>query len=222
MPICVACGSLTAPPLCDACRAQLRPGGSFFVGSAPGRYALHHSGTGRALVHQLKYRGVVGAADLLAPLMARLIPSRASVLVPLPRATIRRIAYGVDPAGELARRIGRHTGIPVSRLVRPGLWWPRHAGRNPTDRRSAHFRAAAPPAGAVLVDDVVTSGATVLGALAAFGELPPGHIASVIAATSPGMIGLSKASIASGRPRVNTTVWQSKVAYGPGRAVRNP
>ena len=191
------------------------------VSAIPGRYALHHSGSGRALVHQLKYRGVVGAADVLAALMAPLVPERAAALVPLPRARLRRIAYGVDPAEELVRRIASLTGIPVVRSLRPTTWWPRHAGRASLLRSTARFTGRLPPPGAVLIDDVVTSGATVIGALEAIGDIPKGHIDSVIAATSPGMIGQSKASIASGRLRVSTTVWQSKVDQRPGRAVRN-
>jgi len=209
MPICVSCGAPCRPPLCQRCRARLHPGGSFLVGAVSGRYALHHSGTGRRMVHQLKYNGVVGAAEVLAALMEPLLPKDASAVVPLPRAAIRKIVHGVDPSLELARRIARLRGIPMVRGLSAALWWPRHAGRDQALRRSPPFRGHPVPNGAVLVDDVVTSGATLRGALDALGNPPPGHISSVVVATSPGMIGASKAPIASGRPSVGKTARQS-------------
>lgn len=209
MPICVACGAMAAPPLCVDCRGSLHPGGSFLVAGVAGRHALHHSGTGRRLVHQLKYHGVVGAADVLARLMVPLVPEQAKAVVPIPRAAIRRALHGVDPSVELARRIGRMLDIPMLRALSAGPWWPRHAGRERELRRVPRFRGATIVRGAVLVDDVVTSGATVRGALDALGNSAPGHISSVVVASSPGMIDGSKAPIASGRLRVAKTARQS-------------
>ena len=209
VPICVACGAVAPPPLCSACRARLHPGGSFVVGAIAGRHALHHSGTGRRLVHQLKYHGVVGAADVLAGLMAPLLPVETSAVVPVPRAIVRRLAHGVDPSVELARRIARIRRVPMVRALSAKLWWPRHAGTEQAVRGAARFRGRPFLKGAVLIDDVATSGATVLGALDALGNPPPGHIASVVVATSPGMIRTSKAPIAAGRPSVGKTARQS-------------
>lgn len=215
MPICVACGALTPPPLCADCRNGLRPGGGLLVGSVAGHFALHHSGTGRRLVHQLKYHGVAGAADVLARLLAPMVPGHAAMIVPIPRATLRRMAFGVDPAWELARRIGAARRLPVVRALTPPLWWRRHASQGPGERAEPAFRARGLVRAAVLVDDVITSGATVRGAVEAFGAEGPGHIASVIAATSPGMMGQSKAPIASRRLGDGTAAWQSKVEQRP-------
>jgi len=185
MPICVACGEWGMRPLCLPCRNRLGAGGSLLVGHLPVRFAFHHSGTGRLLVHRLKYHGLAGAADVLAAAMAALLPPDATLLVPVPRAVVRRVGYGVDPAWELAHRMGRRSGLPVLRCLRPMLWWPRHAGRDRGDRRLPRFRlVGVPPPGAVLIDDVVTSGRTIEGAVACM----PGTISSVVSATSPGMI----------------------------------
>ncbi|NND03566.1 MAG: hypothetical protein HKN91_12345, partial [Acidimicrobiia bacterium] len=177
--------------------------------STPVNFAIHHSGTGRRLVHQLKYNGVVGAATVLATLMAPLIPAEANAIVPMPRAVLRRAVYGIDPSLELARNLSRMCGIPMRTALSARMWWPRHAGRDRTYRTVPPFRGRRLPPGAVLVDDVATSGATLLGALDALGNPPPGHISSVVVATSPGMIGESKAPIASGRPSVGRTARQS-------------
>lgn len=215
MPVCVACGVWGIGPLCLDCRRQLGPGGSLLIDEVPGRYALHHSGTGRRLVHQLKYHGVVGAAQVLAALMAPLIPGHGEMLVPIPRATVRRMVFGVDPAWELAQRIGHISGLPVVKALLPPLWWPRNAG-TPSGRRAVPgFRARLSPRHWVLIDDVITSGATVRGAIRALGSPVPGEIASVIAATSPGMMVASKAPIASGRLRDGTAAGQNKVDYRP-------
>lgn len=205
MPVCVACGAWGIRPLCIECRRRLRPGGSSLISNAPVRYALHHSGTGRLLVHRLKYQGLVAAADVLAQLMAPLLPSEAAVIVPISRARLRKMTYGVDAALELARRLGTISGLPVESALTPRFWWPRHVGRDRERRTAPQFRRRLSPVGPVaLIDDVVTTGTTVQGALAAF----EGHICSVVAATSPGMIDTSKAPIASGRPRDGSAAWQ--------------
>ena len=176
------------------------------------RFAFHHSGTGRELVHRLKYQGLAGAADVLAAAMAPLVAAEAEVIVPLPRAPLRRAFYGVDSARELARRIGRLTGLPVVAALGAPLWWPRHAGRQGSVRSAPQFyRRRLIPAPVVLIDDVVTSGATFQGAVAAM----PEHISSVVTATSPGMIDSSKAPIASGRLRDGTAEWQRQVDKRP-------
>jgi len=165
------------------------------------RYAFHHSGTGRVLVHRLKYHGLSSAADILSAAMAPLVPPGAAVIVPVPRSPARRVAYGVDPAKELARRMGRTLDIPVVAALTPPLWWRRHAGRTVSQRSAPAFSARRPVAGAiVLVDDVVTSGATLRGAAAAF----PGQILAAVLATSPGMMVLFKAPTASRRLRDST------------------
>ena len=201
MPICVACGEWGLRPLCLECRRRLRPGGYALVGRTSARYAFHHSGTGRLLVHRLKYHGLAGAADVLAEAMAPLVAAGTKAIVPIPRAWVRRVAYGVDPAWELSWRLGRLTGIPAIRALSGDLWWPRHAAAGRADRTIPRFlRRRVLPRHIALVDDVTTSGRTVEGAVAAI----PGHIASVVTATSPGMIGPSKAPTASGRMRDGT------------------
>ena len=194
MPVCVSCGNWGKAPLCLPCRMRLGPGGVLSVDGFPIGYAAHHSGTGRALVHGLKYRGVVGAADVLAMVMAPLAVAaaghRSAVLVPVPRAGMRRVVYGVDPAWELAIRIGRRTGIGVVRGLRAPLWWPRNAGTAPVERIEPRFRrrhaVGERYATLILVDDVITTGSTLRGAIGAIGH---GHAAQVraIAATSPGL-----------------------------------
>jgi predicted amidophosphoribosyltransferase len=131
---------------------------------------MMHSGAARRVVHRLKYQGMVVAAEVLAGTMVGSVPAEARVLVPLPRAGLRRWQYGVDPAHLLAGALARVTGLDVIRGLRSGLWWPRHAGRSQPERGAPRFRLVRPPdPGWVFVDDVVTSGSTMLAAAAATG-----------------------------------------------------
>ena len=201
MPVCVACGEWTIGPLCLPCRRRLMPGRSGFAGGVAVSYAFHHSATGRMLVHRLKYHGLSSAADVLSAAMAPLVPPETAVLVPLPRATVRRVIYGVDPAKELARRVGRILDLPVVAALAPPLWWPGHAGREMSRRKPPSFSLRSRVTGAVvLVDDVITSGATLRGAAAALNQ----ETFVAISATSPGMMVVSTAPTASRRLRDST------------------
>jgi len=111
------------------------------------------------------------------------VPVGATALVPVPRAWSRRWRYGVDPAVELARALGRVLALPVLPALAPAWWHRRRAGLAGAKRGIPRFRPVrATPAGAVLVDDVVTTGATLRAAAAALG----GPCAAVTATAAPG------------------------------------
>jgi predicted amidophosphoribosyltransferase len=169
--------------------------------------AFRHQGAARRLVHRLKYQGLVAAADVLATAMTRVLPPGATALVPAPRALIRRLHAGVDPARILAHRVSVRTGLPVVDALGAGWWWPRHAGADRGARSAPRFVARHPiPSGAVVVDDVVTSGATVAAARVALGA----HLRLGMAATSPGtMVGRGEDDHPyAGEPEPREDVWR--------------
>ena len=77
--------------------------------------------------------------------------------------------YGVDAGRVIARALGRVTGLPVADVLRAPV-----SHRSQLRRRrfeGLRFRSIAPaPSGAVLVDDVLTTGATLTAAAAACGK----------------------------------------------------
>ncbi|MCI0425575.1 MAG: hypothetical protein L0Z47_06965 [Actinobacteria bacterium] len=165
--ICQCCHR-PGPWLCRGCRAALRPANERLL---PGGLrliaAFEHTGPARALVAALKYRGVAGYEQLVADLLASRVPPHP--LVPVPRAISRRIEYGVDAATVLAGAIATRVGVPVLHLLRSPLHRRPRAGsdhRRPVAPFVADPRPSSP---LVLVDDVVTTGATLRAASDALG-----------------------------------------------------
>ena len=144
-----------------------------------------HDGPARVLVHRLKYQGIVQAAQPLAEQMALVLGDTDGTLVPVTRALFRIWKYGVDPGRELTRALSAITGRPrMDVLVRP--WWAGgHAGASRDERMAIQFWTRAVPAGPlILIDDVLTTGATLSAARRTLG----GTAISGVTATSAGRV----------------------------------
>jgi ComF family protein len=151
---------------CDDCLAHERPW-------SRGRAALAYAGGGRKLVLALKTGDRTEIARVVAPLLARagrplLRPD--TLIVPIPLHWSRRMGRRYNQAALLALALGRQSGIPVcpdalvrTRRTRPLDFPDREARFALLDGAIA---ANATRAGALrrrpilLVDDVMTSGAT--------------------------------------------------------------
>jgi ComF family protein len=170
--LCTACRSHAgrSMPLCRACRAELARSALAAwtaAGAGPPVWsAFGYEGPAGALVRALKFRGRVALADAMAAQVVASAPpvvwDGALVPVPLHPARLRR--RGFNQADLLARALARRTGLGVACcLARQGPS-AQQMGRG----RAARLRAAAGrfqvsgqmPPRAVLVDDVVTTGAT--------------------------------------------------------------
>jgi predicted amidophosphoribosyltransferase len=179
---CLACTGPSASGVCPACSAQLRVAPEAVAGRLLVVAAFTHDGPARRLVHALKYRGVTAAALPFATALADRVPDSVTALVPVPRAIGRSIRYGVDPAAVLATGVSDVTGVPVIRALSAPVWWRRHAGASRGHRARIRFRLRLPvPPGAALVDDVVTTGATVAAAAEALEGLPTLVFAATVA-----------------------------------------
>lgn len=155
---CVSCGR-SGSPLCGRCARSFEPAPSAV------HAALVHSGAARRVVLGLKYRNARPAARELAEFMVHRVGAAPAVdLVTWAPTSARRVAErGYDPAELLARELARLLGRPCRRLLRRERRSMPQVGK---DRRSRllgpKFRARplrdAPCV--LLVDDVVTTGAT--------------------------------------------------------------
>lgn len=191
--LCLAC-ALPGWPLCDPCVASLKRAPPAFVGGISVEAGFRHRGAAARLIHNLKYRRSLPAGRLLAAAMVSGLPADATALVPAPRSLARRVAYGIDQARFLANELSRLSGVPVIDALRAPLWWKRQAGLAKRDRHPVKFVGVrAVPPGAVLIDDVVTTGMTIQSAAAALGS----RGMSLLVATSAGTMGSGTQSFPS-------------------------
>lgn len=178
---CVGCAT-PAPGLCPACRAGLvllEPAAT--VRAVPGFPATAatgpYDGALRAVVLAAKERGALGQLPLLGDLLALAVARRLAdaadpgplLLVPVPSSPSAVVDRGLDFTGSLARRAAgrlreRGVGCRVAALVRPARALRDQAGLDRGARLGnsvGAYRCTAVPGDRVLVvDDVVTTGAT--------------------------------------------------------------
>jgi ComF family protein len=185
-PVCLSCAQVlespTRSPACDRCWARI---GRFAApGFDPGAAARHlgrahaigpFEGVLRDVVHGLKFQQRRGLAAQLGPLLREAaggLLDGADAVVPVPLHPWRQWRRGYNQAELLAATLGRpiwpalrrtHATPPQTSLDRDarhanvrqafalGGWLPRSAGRT---RRRVEGRTL------VLVDDVMTTGAT--------------------------------------------------------------
>jgi predicted amidophosphoribosyltransferase len=165
--LCLACASI-GHPLCDLCLKGLRRAPFVVVGEIPVHAAFIHTGSAARLVHNLKYRRSAAAGRFLAMEMASRIPHGIDALVPIPRVISRRVVHGIDQTAALSESLSLLTGIPVVKALAAPFWHRRLAGAIREGRVAPTFRLRAPVRGHVcVVDDVCTSGSTVVSAVSA-------------------------------------------------------
>lgn len=143
------------------------------------------AGTGVDIVYALKYGGWTGVAPLAATAMARLsfpedVREEATALIPVPLAAARFRERGFNQSEFLAAGIGVRWGLPVWEDVLSRERSTRTQTRLSPDARQTNvvgaftvpFDARAKVAGRhiVLVDDVITTGATMNACAAALYE----------------------------------------------------
>jgi ComF family protein len=200
-PLCVSCGN-AAPlhqPLCRECVGDLRwlsfeqPAGA----GVPVWAVVSYEGPARALVRALKFRGAVGLVDAMAAQMAANAPPgllEGRSLVPVPLHPSRRRRRGFNQAEEIAAALSPRAGLPVAACLERIAGGARvsQVGRDREERLGAlagsiRMRAGAPvPLRALLVDDVVTTGATLAACATALASAGVREVGAVAYARTPG------------------------------------
>lgn len=150
---------------------------------------LSYEGASRELVARLKYRNHRAALPGLALAMASLVgdPMGIDVVTWAPTTPARRRQRGFDQAELLARAVARHLHRPCRRLVvrLPG---PAQTGRPLAERHgnpSFLPRLALRGRSVVVVDDVITSGATVSAVALALRSAGASAVTALAAARTP-------------------------------------
>jgi ComF family protein len=185
--VCIGCGAEENSLLCEGCQQSLVsvPSRCYRCKAVTDEYAVcqncmastplrqvivytHHSGLAKELVHRMKYerarRGIAEAAALLSERLVY-VPA-AAVLTHIPTATSRVRMRGYDHAAEMAKLLARQSVFPARTLLaRVGQAHQVGASRTARLRqlqtafrpaRSVHIQGQH----IVLVDDVLTTGAT--------------------------------------------------------------
>lgn len=173
-PACASCAAVLESPLsgpvCDACWRAVGPFPLPWRGDAfrDAMSAAPYDGTLRDIIHAWKFERRQGLARPLAALVRErcaAVLEGAEIAVPVPMTPWRRWHRGFNQADDLARRLG----VPVARPL--ARWRPRPAQASlHSDERRRNLldsmfvlpcrRAVLRDRIVVLVDDVVTTGAT--------------------------------------------------------------
>ena len=145
------------------------------------RSAAWLDATTRPIVHRLKYDGLATLAAEIAHVMTRLLPQPATgFVVPIPLSRKRQRMRGYNQAAAIARALGRWWSLPVAETILRRLRdTPTQTALAPDARArnvAGAFAAASPPATeaavppVILVDDVLTTGATLVAGATALSD----------------------------------------------------
>jgi ComF family protein len=184
-PVCERPGG--AP--CAECARTLRPAPPWPApaGLDACRSAFVYDEPAARLIGALKYRDRRAATAFLADRMAALrTPSAADVITWIPTSGARRRSRGFDQAELLAVAVARRWRVPMLPILRrlPGA---PQTGKDARCRREhAGFAVTRSPRGrVVLVDDVLTTGASLSAAARVLREAGANEINGLTAARTP-------------------------------------
>ena len=169
---CASCRNelvVLSPPGCRRCgmpaeeeleRCRDCPPASVAGACAPFLY----TGPVRAALLRLKFDGWRSVAEALGRAMGAMVREGADAVTWVPLSRRRRAGRGYDQARALARVVARTTGVPLRPLLVRARDTDPQTARRGAERRAAMdgaFRASRPaPPRVLLVDDVLTTGAT--------------------------------------------------------------
>ncbi len=168
--LCAACGRScrSGAVVCTRCGRRLAAATPLVGKGAAGLdrawSSASHEGVARDLVAALKFRRLLPVADLIADRIQWLAPGSllSGTVVAVPTAPLRSIGRGFDPAAEIAAALAERIGAPLREcLVRHGGG--RQLGRRRSERIGHPPRIQSKgevPRSVLLVDDVLTTGAT--------------------------------------------------------------
>ncbi|HEY6551591.1 MAG TPA: phosphoribosyltransferase family protein [Solirubrobacterales bacterium] len=168
--LCAACGRSCRSDavLCTRCARRLADAEPLIGSGPPGLdrvwSSAAHESVARNLVTSLKFRQLLPVAELIAERIEWRAPASllSGTIVPVPTARLRTLARGFDPAGEIAAALAQRLDAPLCPcLLRSG------GGRQVGKRRAERIghppqvsSRGEVPRSVLLIDDVLTTGAT--------------------------------------------------------------
>ena len=187
--VCGGCGG-PGPSPCGRCTADMRA-----VGEMPpleplsGLWAaIAYTGAGRELLARLKYRNQRSCVGWLASAMAGALPPKLAVdaVTWAPTSPQRHRSRGFDQAEMLARALGRDISLPVASLLKR-VDAAGQTGRSRSQRSRAPVFAVrrSPPPAVLVVDDVITTGATLQAAARSLVGAGAERVGAVVAGATP-------------------------------------
>lgn len=169
-PLCATCGRTCRPDavLCTRCSRRLAEADPLEGTGPPGIdrawSSAPHESVARDLVTALKFRHLLPVAEVMADRIEWLAPSTllSGTIVPVPTARLRSAIRGFDPAAEIAAALAQRTKLPIQACLS------RRGGGRQVGKRRAQRIGHPPliqargkvPASVLLIDDVLTTGAT--------------------------------------------------------------
>lgn len=156
---CTVCRA-PADVVCDPCRRRLRSQRWERLDQV--RSAVVLDAAARDIVVALKYRRERRVARWVAQMMRPLVPVAAEALTWAPATPERTVRRGYDQAHEIALQLAKLTGVPVRRLLRRDRRDQRQTGRSRSERQVGPALVGVDRCDGlvVVVDDIVTTGAT--------------------------------------------------------------
>jgi len=168
--LCAACGRncRSGAVLCTRCGRRLAEIKPLAGRGAPGLdrawSSAPHEAIARDLVTALKFRRLLPVAAVMAERIEWLAPESllSGAIVPVPSTRLRSLGRGFDPAAEIAAALALRTGMPLRPVLSRGDLG-RQLGRGRAQRigQPPHVRLRGKaPRSVLLIDDVLTTGAT--------------------------------------------------------------
>jgi len=181
-PVCEAClGAIDSAPS----GARVLPGLDVVIGAAS------YAGAARDLVAALKFGPRPALAGVAAAAMAGALGDggrRGATLVPVPPAPRRLHRRGLDPADAIAVSLSPQLDLPLTRALARATGR-RQVGRSRAERLATPPRVRCvepPPARVLLVDDVVTTGATLAACARALRAGGASEVSAIVFAVASG------------------------------------
>ena len=212
-PVCEAMLAETEIGVCSHCVVKMpryiegiqygldRLNGDIYIDTLHALFIFKDDGGVRPMIHALKYRGHAEVGEMLGRMAGRRYPMLSreyDLIVPVPLHPRKQRERGYNQALLIARGLSHVTGIPVCEALIRSTYTESQTGQSYVERKTTMtgrfaLQSAAHPAGVriLLVDDVLTTGATVQAA------------AEPLAAASAAKIGVLVAAVTR-RPSLRT------------------